>query len=298
MDKKNNRIWFVFGLVGGLAVCLVTVIVLYFAVIRPQSYSTASLVATSGQQTAIAIATQSNSTVPPPTSIQSDKESTAILTEEVFELTPSPLSEIILISANANTNCREGPDTDYPILGHLQRGETSEVDGTNTYQTWWYIKNPENPENHCWVWGETTYVEGVTSDIRVVTPPPPPPPGPDFNASFEGYSTCVGFDYAVFRLENTGEVNLESMTLLLINTSKEQQLHFTSMMNRPFSSDSKACMRNWGYMEPGDIAYVAGDVTTSGNFGDSAQAQIKLCDEDSLRGRCVDRVVDFIIPYK
>ncbi len=298
MGKQNSRIWFIFGLLGGLLVCLVTVLILYFAVIRPQRATTAKIVATYEQQTAIAKATESTDSVSTPVSTQEIPDVEPTSPEEQVNATPTVLSDKLLISANLNTNCREGPDTDYAIVGHFQRGQTSEVLGTNTYQTWWYIKNPENLEQYCWVWGDTTYVEGETSDVRVVTPPPPPPPGPNFDATFVGYSTCEGGIFAVFEIENTGATDLQSMSLLIINTTKEQQLHFTSMMNRPFSAERKACMRNWGYMEPGDTAYVAGDIFTSGYLGDSAQAQIKLCENDSLKGRCVDRIVNFEIPYQ
>ena len=111
-------------------------------------------------------------------------------------------------------------------------------------------------------------------------------------------SKCFDFEYAVFEIENTGATDLQSMSLLIINSTKEQQLHFTTMMNRPYSSDNKACLRNWGYIEPGDIAYIAGDMLTSGFYGDTAQAQIKLCEEESLKGRCVDRIINFEIAYQ
>jgi len=298
LDKRNSRIWFIFGLFGGLLVCLLTVLILYFSVIRPQSITTAKIVATQEQQTAIAKATEATQEAIPPVSTQEIPDVEPTSQEEQVNSTPTELSEKLIISANLNTNCREGPDTDYAIVGHLNRGQTSEVEGTNTYQTWWYIKNPENLEQYCWVWGDTTYVEGDISDLRVVTPPPPPPPGPNYDATFVGYSTCDEYIYAVFEIENTGATDLQSMSLLIINTTKEHQLHFTSMMNRPFSSDRKACMRNWGYMEPGDIAYIAGDIVTSGYLGDEAQAQIKLCENDSLKGRCVDNIVNFEIPYQ
>ena len=182
---------------GGLLVCLITVMLLYFAVIRPQTVKTAQTAATNNQLTAIAQATESPGEENTPEPSQNTPQAEPTLPAEQLEKTSDNASDILLISANLNTNCREGPDTDYAIVGHFKRGETSEVHGTNTYQTWWYIENPDNPDDYCWVWGDTTYVEGETSDVGVITPPPPPPPGPDFNATFAGYSDCFEFNNEV-----------------------------------------------------------------------------------------------------
>ena len=82
------------------------------------------------------------------------------------------------ISATVGTNCRFGPDPAHPILGYLLEGETSEVHGKDKFGFWWYIANPDVPGGFCWVWTETTIVEGNTDDLPYIEPPPTPTPTP------------------------------------------------------------------------------------------------------------------------
>jgi hypothetical protein len=92
--------------------------------------------------------------------------------------TLTPESTLPTISASVNTNCRYGPDRVFPVLGYLLTDQTSEVHGKDPYGYWWYIENPEKPGEYCWVWGETTQVEGDTSDVPIKEPPPTPSPTP------------------------------------------------------------------------------------------------------------------------
>jgi len=78
------------------------------------------------------------------------------------------------ISAEVNTNCRQGPSRAYRVDSYLLEGDTSTVYGRNSANTWWYIENPTKEGKYCWVWGETTTVQGDTSAIPVVEAPPEP----------------------------------------------------------------------------------------------------------------------------
>ena len=75
-----------------------------------------------------------------------------------------------------STNCREGPLSDYEIVGALGQGESSIVHGTNADKSWWYIENLQRPGEYCWVWAATTQVSGDTNTLELVQPPPPPEP--------------------------------------------------------------------------------------------------------------------------
>lgn len=80
------------------------------------------------------------------------------------------------ISATVNTNCRYGPAPVFKVEGYLLVGDESKVHGQDPWGYWWYIENPDKPGGFCWVWRETTVVEGDTSNIPVVQPPPTPTP--------------------------------------------------------------------------------------------------------------------------
>ena len=79
------------------------------------------------------------------------------------------------ITAIYDTNCRRGPDENFEIVGAIRVGDTSEVYGMLPYGAWWYIKNPgKDTPKYCWVWGETTKVEGSTDSVQEISAPPTP----------------------------------------------------------------------------------------------------------------------------
>ncbi len=90
--------------------------------------------------------------------------------------TPTESSEYPTISATANTNCRLGPDSVFDVVGYLLVGDTSEVHGKGISGYWWYIANPISPGGFCWVWAQTTKVEGDTSNLPIIESPPTPTP--------------------------------------------------------------------------------------------------------------------------
>ncbi len=97
---------------------------------------------------------------------------------QVTSQPPAPTLEptlgVPLISASIDTNCRTGPSTVYEAISYLLVGKTSEV--VNKYQNglWWVIKDPNNPNQRCWVWGQTTLVTGPWQQLAEATVPPTP----------------------------------------------------------------------------------------------------------------------------
>ncbi len=83
-------------------------------------------------------------------------------------------SSNVLISADVNTNCRLGPSRAYRVDGYLLTNEESTVHGQDASEDWWYIANPTKDEKYCWVWRETTDVQGTADNLPVIEPPPLP----------------------------------------------------------------------------------------------------------------------------
>lgn len=84
---------------------------------------------------------------------------------------------------NEAINLRGGPDTGYPILGSLERGQTCDITGRNAENSWWQLKCPSALQG--WVLGQLVDTTGNTSTVPVITvaPPPPaaaPPPPPTY----------------------------------------------------------------------------------------------------------------------
>lgn len=85
-----------------------------------------------------------------------------------------PPAGLPTISADLDTNCRQGPGKDYPEVGFLLVGQQSTVHGKEPSGNWWYIEDPRKPGQFCWVWEGSTQVTGDTSSVPIVAAPPPP----------------------------------------------------------------------------------------------------------------------------
>jgi hypothetical protein len=104
-------------------------------------------------------------------------------TEVAITDTPSPTATEVgggmpVISASIPTNCRFGPDPYWQVVGYLLVGDESIVHAKSPNSFWWYIENPDVPGDFCWVWSETTIVEGDVNSIPVRQPPATPTPTP------------------------------------------------------------------------------------------------------------------------
>lgn len=88
--------------------------------------------------------------------------------------TTEPTAGAPLISASVDTNCRKGPAAIYEAISYLLIGKTSEVVAKYQNGLWWVIKDPNNPNQRCWVWGQTTSVTGNWQQLPDATQPPTP----------------------------------------------------------------------------------------------------------------------------
>jgi hypothetical protein len=59
----------------------------------------------------------------------------------------------------------------YEIIGGIKRDQFAQVAGRDATGTWWYIKDPGNPNGFCWVAVEAVTVEGETESIPIVAAP-------------------------------------------------------------------------------------------------------------------------------
>ncbi len=80
---------------------------------------------------------------------------------------------VVLVLRQAN--CRAGPGLVYDVIGYLQVGDTSPIDGRNAGSTWWWIRQVAGV-GHCWVSDAVVEVSGDTSGVPVLSPPPTPTP--------------------------------------------------------------------------------------------------------------------------
>ncbi len=58
MNNQNKKLWLIIGLLGGLIVCLIVVLILYFGYVKPGSSDADQQTASAASQTAAAEATK------------------------------------------------------------------------------------------------------------------------------------------------------------------------------------------------------------------------------------------------
>ncbi len=151
--------------------------------IAPIYTSAAATIAVEGTRNAALMATATP--LPEPTLTEAPTEMpavelpTAMPVEAVMQPSPTmwiPVSgdTLPVIRARLSTNCRQGPDPKFDVVAAFEEGEKSRVVGKLRGGGWWYIENPQDDDpKYCWVWGETTEVEGninYVQEMFVATP--------------------------------------------------------------------------------------------------------------------------------
>jgi len=205
------------------------------------------------------------------------------------------------IQADINTNCREGPHPLYRVLGYLLVGQISTVHGrNNSYDNpWWFIENPKKPGEYCWVWGETTRVEGDITMLPIITPPPPPTLTPtQAQTIFVYYSNvhdCGGMPTAIFQVNNESSAEIKSTVMTLTDLNTNLPLYGPDISNSPFMATANNCPPGGSNLPSGYTGFLGGPLGLALS-GHVARADIQLCTEKNKGGECVTASVQFAIP--
>jgi hypothetical protein len=202
--------------------------------------------------------------------------------------TPTPL--IPLISVSVATNCRVGPGKVYDRVGALLVGQVAEVVGRNDNGNYWYIRNPNQSNGLCWLWGEYATVTGNFAALPVYTPPPTPTPVPNFEAAYDGIETCTGW-WVDIELTNTGGIAFESLSITVGDTTNEQV--FSTFVDK--FTDLNGCLdvSSKDVLNPGATRTVSAPPFPYDPRGHRLRAILTLCSRDGLNGTCVSREIAF-----
>jgi len=68
-------------------------------------------------------------------------------------------------------NCRLGPGLVYELINELSEGQSARVVGRNDSSTWWYVRDPGNPNGYCWLSADVTEISGDSELLPIVLPP-------------------------------------------------------------------------------------------------------------------------------
>lgn len=205
-------------------------------------------------------------------------------------LTPTP--DAVAVGVTGNTFCRTGPGSVYDQRGVFNTDQTSEIIARDPTGDFWYIVNPDNTAENCWIWGNYATPEGPTDFLPVYTPPPSPTPSLAFSTELYREDGVAGGVYLWFVIQNTGGVDLESVTTTVKSqyttaggTMKDQTV--TSTFNK-FADMSLPATPNLEKASPGDTVYTASDRNTT-ITSDTAAVTMTICSQNNLNGSCVTR---------
>jgi hypothetical protein len=216
----------------------------------------------------------------------------------VFTLSPTLTSTPVftstplvpLISVSVATNCRTGPGKVYDRVGALLVGAVAEVVGRNQVANYWYIRNPNQSNGFCWLWGEYATVIGNFAALPVYTPPPTPTPIPDFEAAYDGLETCAGW-WVDIELTNTGGLAFESVSLTVRDTTNDIVVSaYTDVFH-----DMDGCVDSStrDVLNPGAKRTVSAPAFAYNPIGHELRATVTLCSRDGQSGMCITESIKF-----
>ncbi|MGH2621365.1 MAG: hypothetical protein ACRDHG_12465, partial [Anaerolineales bacterium] len=190
----------------------------------------AEMTATVGARANLTATARATALTPPPS-----ETPTMVPTE-----TPTPTPEVVTVSVSTDTNCRTGPAAAYVYRGSLQVGEVSEVAAISTEPNYFYIANPDHPEEFCWLWGMYATISGDAARLPVLTPLPRPTAAPAFTLQFYDTFDCV-VSYAVFKVRNTGYQALMTAERHILDLESSADVFGPELDRHPFAPGPSDC---------------------------------------------------------
>jgi hypothetical protein len=191
---------------------------------------------------------------------------------------------------NRETNCRVGPGGMYDLVATYQAGQMLDILATGLAQGYWFVQNPEKPEEQCYLMTQNVTISGDTSALPKFTPQPSPTPPPYFEAKFKKIDACNGNRFANFSVENTGNVDFRSAYIKVTDTKANKSVEQALNVFDLYVGCTLA--KNISPLDPGDTGYVPSPAFTWNIHEDRLKAVIMLCSEKDLKGICVTRTLD------
>lgn len=213
--------------------------------------------------------------------------------------TPSPTAtatdEAARVHVTGDTNCRTGPGEVYGIQGAILAGEKAQVEAQDPSGSYWYVVDPDEPANKCWIWGGYATPQGPVAGLPVYTPRPTPTPQVRFAASYE---RMLGYDsvFIEFSIQNTGGVPLESVSVKVVDKDTGATAPFRDwddfgkMRGEPAGKDSLDTL------QPEKKGFVYSDFFQSQHLpiaNHAMEASLRACTQDGLNGSCTSRTIQF-----
>jgi hypothetical protein len=241
------------------------------------------------QLTLTAAAALTPSLTPSVTSTASPTASPTVALSSTSALTGTPTFPYVTLSQA--TNCRTGPSQVYTLLDTFQVGQTIQVIGKHPFDSYWYVRSPNNSNVTCWMWGFYA-TGGNLGNVPIFTPPPTytPVPLPTFDVAYVDSGKCLGW-WTRINLKNTGTLPLKSMSISLKDTVTNETRNSSS---NGFQ-DVNACVLSTvdPSLEPNESYTIVSPSLNADPTGHLLSATITLCTDVSQGGTCATKVLEF-----
>ncbi len=243
--------------------------------------------------TETALLLPSDTPLPTLTATLAPSETPAATATETATLAPSetPTPEIPTAEVFRETNCRTGPAGNYDLVAIIAPGTTVEIIGADLGAGYyWFIRNPENPDQSCWLLAQNAKVTGNTSLLPALSPMPSPTSAPAFQVAFKNFDVCKGGYFARFSITNTGDVQFRSAYIKVTNTKngevQEQSLNAFDL--------TEGCIiaKNVAPLLPGQTGHLDSPRFNKDHRNQRLTAIIMVCTEQNLKGTCVTQTLD------
>ena len=227
------------------------------------------------------------STEAPPT------ETPTVTPTETLTPEPGPTStpEPPMARVGRETNCRIGPAGNYDLVATYQDGQMLEIVARDLGAGYWFVRNPEKPEDQCYLLANNVTISGDTSALPQFTPRPSPTAAPYFNATFRKFDVCNGVDYAVFVIENTGSAPFRSAYIKVTDSKVGQSVEH--VVNAFDQWTGCIIAQNVSPLNGGATAYTRSPSIKWNARGNKLVGVFQLCTEKDLKGTCVIRTLEF-----
>ena len=243
---------------------------------------------------AVPTATTTFTSTHTPAPTATDTVTPTITSTSTETLTPEPAAtstpQIIMAEVVRESNCRIGPAGNYTLVDTYQVSKTVEVVANDLGAGYIFVKNPEKPEDQCYVLTQNIKISGDVSILPSITPPPSPTAAPYFNVIFKKMDTCSGKDYAIFDVENAGSVAFRSFYIKVTDLKADKSVEH--VVNAFDQWTGCIIARDISPLGRGEAGFVHSPQFNWNVNQDNLRAVIMLCTEKNLAGTCVTQVID------
>lgn len=262
-----------------------------------------SLVGTHAAGTLTAIIPTVTSTPPPPTPAPPSATPTKTSLPNV-----TPTLAGVWLTLPGESDCRSGPHWAYPSLAVIKAGQLVEIMALDPLEEYYYIRDPGNFSQFCWIARPSARVTGNLSRLPIITSTAPAaayatttgtPAALDFSARFEGVINCKENYGIVLHVNNTGKLILRSIRVVLTDTTiNKSYLHDANLFRGTTADECVLDLDNAvGDLQNGEGSLVA--CVNGGQFnydpaGHVFSARITLYNQDDRKGEYVTRTITFI----